>query len=311
MKKQEHEVIFFELSDFKYYLQNDKRASINTLNAYLTDLELYAEFLKKYQFVEDVNDIIKEHIEKYIKSLKRQGLSKQTIQRKIIAIKEFHKFLFQERITRDNPALLIEGVKTDKTLPVVLSQEEVNKMLQSIPTDTNIDIRNKAMMETLYASGVRISELLDLRLKDLHLKEKYMIIIGKGNKERMVPLGEMAVIAIRNYIENSRIHLSKGKTDLLFLNYKGDKMSRQGFYKYIVNLAKACNIEKEISPHTIRHSFATHLLEGGVDLRVVQELLGHEDISTTQIYTHIDKSKLKQMYDNTHPLAKRKDEENV
>ena len=138
----------------------------------------------------------------------------------------------------------------------------------------------------------------------LNLQQKYMIVIGKGNKERKVPLGDMAVISLRKYIETVRPDFSKGKSDLLFFNYKGEAMSRQGFYKYIVNLAKSSNITKEISPHTIRHSFATHLLEGGVDLRVVQELLGHEDISTTQIYTHIDRSHLKEMYENTHPLAK-------
>lgn len=297
------EVIFYEISDFKYYLQNDKRASKNTVTAYLTDLRLYAEFLKKYQGIEDVADIEREHIQKYILSLKRKELSKPSIARKVIAIKEFHKFLFTENITRDNPAYFIEPPKADKPLPVVLTKEEVEKMLSSISVDTAVGIRNKAMMETLYASGLRISELLDLRLSNLHLREKYMVVIGKGNKERMVPLGEMAVIPLRKYIEGARLELTKGNTDLLFFNYKGDKMSRQGFYKYIVQLARDCGISKEISPHTIRHSFATHLLEGGVDLRIVQELLGHEDISTTQIYTHIDKSKLKDVYDHTHPLA--------
>ncbi len=308
-KKEEKEIIFYEISDFKYYLQTDKRASKNTINAYLSDLELYAEFLKKYQGVSDVTEIDREHIQKYILSLKRKELSKQSIARKIIAIKEFHKFLFTENIMRENPAHLIDTPKADKALPVVLTKEEIDKMLSSIPLDKPIDIRNRAMMETLYASGLRISELLELRLSNLHLREKYMIVIGKGNKERMVPLGEMAVIYLRKYIESARTSLTKGNTDLLFFNYKGDKMSRQGFYKYIVTLAKDCGIKKEISPHTIRHSFATHLLEGGVDLRIVQELLGHEDISTTQIYTHIDKSKLKNMYDQTHPLAKRKEEE--
>ena len=159
----------------------------------------------------------------------------------------------------------------------------------------------------MYASGLRISELLDLRLQDVHLREKYMNIIGKGNKERLVPLGDMAIIYLRKYIETARVELSKGKNDLLFFNYKGEAMSRQGFHKFIVNHAKECGITKNISPHTIRHSFATHLLEGGVDLRIVQELLGHEDISTTQIYTHLDKSRIKDMYDHTHPLAKKEE----
>lgn len=306
-KKEEKEIVFYEISDFKYYLQNEKRVSKNTIEAYLNDVNSYAEFLKKYQDVLDVVDIEREHIEKYILSLKRKDLSKQSIARKVIAVKEFHKFLYTENITRDNPASLVETPKTDKTLPMVLTKDEMNKMLSSINGDKPIDIRNRAMMETMYAAGLRITELLDLRLSNLHLREKYMTIIGKGDKERMVPLGEMAVVSLRKYIEKAREELIKESTDLLFFNYKGDKMSRQGFYKYIVNLAKDCGISKEISPHTIRHSFATHLLEGGVDLRIVQEILGHEDISTTQIYTHIDKSKLKEMYDNTHPLAKKED----
>jgi len=308
IKKEEKEIVFYEISDFKYYLQNEKRASKNTVSAYITDINMYAEFMKKYQNVFDVQDIEREHINKYILSLKRKELSKQSISRKVIAIKEFHKFLYTENITRDNPASLIETPKADKSLPVVLSKDEIEKMLSSIPTIKATDIRNKAMLETMYAAGLRITELLDLKLSNLHLREKYMIIIGKGDKERMVPLGEMAIMWLRKYIETAREELIKKSTDLLFFNYKGDKMSRQGFYKFIVNLAKECGITKEISPHTIRHSFATHLLEGGVDLRIVQEILGHEDISTTQIYTHIDKSKLKDMYDNTHPMAKKEND---
>lgn len=308
IKKEEKEIVFYEISDFKYYLQNEKRASKNTISAYITDINMYAEFMKKYQNVFDVQDIEREHINKYILSLKRKELSKPSISRKVIAIKEFHKFLYTENITRDNPASLIETPKADKPLPVVLSKEEIEKMLVSIPTVKATDIRNRAMLETMYAAGLRITELLDLKLSNLHLREKYMIIIGKGDKERMVPLGEMAIMWLRKYIETAREELIKKSTDLLFFNYKGDKMSRQGFYKFIVNLANECGITKEISPHTIRHSFATHLLEGGVDLRIVQEILGHEDISTTQIYTHIDKSKLKDMYDNTHPMAKKEND---
>ena len=166
-------------------------------------------------------------------------------------------------------------------------------MIDSIDTKDAIGQRNKAMMETLYASGLRISELLDLKLSNIHLREKYIIVIGKGDKERMVPLGEMAVVALRKYIEEGRLELAKRKTDILFYNYKGEAMSRQGFYKYLVNLAKENGITKEISPHTIRHSFATHLLQGGTDLRIVQELLGHENLSTTQLYTHLTVDRLK------------------
>ncbi|MDE5714853.1 MAG: site-specific tyrosine recombinase XerD [Anaeroplasmataceae bacterium] len=277
--------------------------SPNTISAYMTDLELYGEFLVKYQEISDITYVDKSHINKYIASLKRANLSKQTIARKIIAIKEFHKFLYAEKITDEDAAKFIELPKPSKPLPVVLTKEEISKMLDSIQTDTPLGLRDKAMIETLYASGLRISELVNLKTADIHLREKYIVVVGKGNKERMVPLGDMATIALRNYLEKGRPYLSKKPGTTLFYNYQGNQISRQSLYKYIVKLAKENEIMKEISPHTIRHSFATHLLEGGTDLRIVQELLGHEDISTTQIYTHIDRSRLKDMYQNTHPLA--------
>lgn len=297
------EISFYEFSDFRYHLQTDKRLSPNTVAAYMTDLELYGEFLIKYQNIKDITMINEDHINKYIASLKRADMSKQTISRKIIAIKEFHKFLYSEKISDEDPAKFIDLPKPSKPLPVVLSKDEISKMLDSIETDTPLGLRNKAMIETLYASGLRISELVGLSIADIHLREKYIVVVGKGNKERMVPLGDMAVIALRNYIEKGRPFLSKKPGNTLFYNYQGNPISRQSLYKYIVKLAKDNGIEKEISPHTIRHSFATHLLEGGTDLRIVQELLGHEDISTTQIYTHIDRLRLKEMYEHTHPLA--------
>ncbi len=304
MKKVEREISFYEFSDFKYHLQIDKRLSKNTIQAYMTDLELYGEFIKKYQLdVKFITDVQKEHIEKYIASLKRADFSKQSIARKIIAIKEFHKFLSAEKISEEDPAKFIELPKASKPLPVVLNKEEIAKMLDSIETKTPLGLRNKAMIETLYASGLRISELVGLKTSDVHLREKYIVVVGKGNKERMVPLGEMAILALRNYIEKGRPLLAKKPGNILFYNYQGNPISRQSLYKYIVNLATENGITKEISPHTIRHSFATHLLEGGTDLRIVQELLGHEDISTTQIYTHIDRLRLKEMYEHTHPLA--------
>ena len=302
------EIKYYEFSDFRYHLQTDKRLSPNTIKAYMTDLELYGEFLYKYQGLDDITMVDQLHIDRYIASLKRANSSKQTIARKIIAIKEFHKFLYQENISTDDPAKFIDMPKQSKPLPIVLTKEEVAKMIDSISTDSPIGLRNKAMIETLYASGMRISELINLRLADIHLREKYIVVIGKGDKERMVPLGDMAILAIRNYIEKGRPHIAIKGGNYLFYNYQGNPISRQSLYKMIVKLATDNGITKEISPHTIRHSFATHLLEGGTDLRVVQELLGHEDISTTQIYTHIDKSRLKEMYLNTHPMAKKENE---
>lgn len=303
LKKTEKEIRFYEFSDFKYHLQIDRRLSENTIKSYMSDLELYGEFLYKYQGLNDITYVEEEHINKYIASLKRADFSKQTIARKIIAIKEFHKFLYSERISDSDPAKFIDSPKPSKPLPVVLSKDEIQKMIDSIPNETPLDLRNKAIMETLYASGLRITELIELKTSDIHLMEKYIVVVGKGDKERMVPLGDMAVIALRNYIEKGRPFLSKKPGNTLFYNYQGNQISRQALYKYIVKLAADNGITKEISPHTIRHSFATHLLEGGIDLRIVQELLGHEDISTTQIYTHIDRSRLKEMYENTHPMA--------
>ncbi len=308
-KKIEREVVFYEITDFKYYLET-QNLSDNTIEAYLSDLYQYEAFLHEYENIDDVTDITREDISKYIQSLKRKNLSKSSISRKVIAVKEFHKFLKKENVVREDHSKHIDTPKHDKPLPVVLSIDEVNKMISSIDGNTPLDLRNRAMMELLYACGLRISELLSLRLRDIHFMEKYIDVIGKGDKERLVPIGEMALSALRSYIESARNELiGDKKSDLVFFNYKGEEMSRQGFFKYIKKLAKECGIEKEISPHTIRHSFATHLLEGGTDLRIVQELLGHEDISTTQIYTHLDKSKIKDMYDHTHPMSRSKKDE--
>ena len=308
-KKKDDEVIFYEISDFKYHLEDDLRSSQNTVDAYISDLNQYAKFLHEYENINEVDEIEKEDIEKYIQSMKRKKLSKSTITRKLIAIKDFHKYLLKEDICKTDPSRLIEIPKADKPLPVVLSPEEIDKMISSIDGEGPLDLRNRAMMEVLYSSGLRISELLSLTLFDVHLREGYMIVTGKGDKERQVPLGQMAIIALRRYIEKGRMQIApNANSNLLFFNYKGEEMSRQGFFKFIKKVAVDCGIEKTISPHTIRHSFATHLLEGGASLRMVQEVLGHEDISTTQIYTHIDRARLKELYDNTFPLAKKEEE---
>ncbi len=307
--KEQEEPIFYEITDFIYYLEAEKRLSKNTVIAYKNDIEEYARFLKKYQSCYDVNDITKDMIERFIRSLKKQGLATTSLSRKITVIKSFHQFLKQEKITDIDAAFFVSAPKMEKHLPTVLSVEEIARLIDSIETETPIGKRNRAMLEVMYATGLRISELLNLKTDDLHMREKYLRVVGKGNKERIVPLGEMAVVALRDYIENGRSLLSKKPGAILFYNYKGEAMSRQGFFKYLQKHALECGITKEISPHTIRHSFATHLLEGGTDLRMVQELLGHEDISTTQIYTHIDRSHLRDVYENTHPLALKNKEE--
>lgn len=302
------EIVFYEITDFIYYLEDEKRLSKNTVLAYKTDLLEYQNFLIKYQHINSVEEVDKDMVLKYIASLKRANLAKTSIARKITAIKSFHHYLTSERIVREDVAYYIDTPKKSLHLPVVLSEDEINKMLEAIDTSTLIGKRNRAMLELLYGSGLRISELLDLKIGSIHMNEKYISVIGKGDKERIIPLGEISIITLRDYIENARSKLSKKPGSLLFYNYKGDKLSRQAVFKYIKNLAKEVGIEKNISPHTIRHSFATHLLANGASLRIVQELLGHEDISTTQIYTHIDKKQLKDMYENTHPLQKDKED---
>lgn len=303
MKKTEVEVTFYEFSQFAFYLETEKHLSLNSINSYLADLKDYGIFLKKLNidFITQVTDI---EINKYIMSLKRKDLAKKSIQRHITCIKMFHKWLVDEGVAYENPCKLISNVKLDKKIPEVLSIEEVDRMISSIDTTDYIGKRNKAILEVLYGSGLRVSELTELKISNIHMNAKYIQVIGKGNKERIVPMGEEEIIALREYIEQSRPILSKNKnSNVLFLNYQSNPISRVSIFKIIKEIALKCNILKEISPHTLRHSCATHLLQNGVDLRIVQEFLGHEDISTTEIYTHIDKSHLKEVYNNAHPLA--------
>ena len=299
---------FYEISDFISNEAYTKRHSKNTVNAYEKDLLDYAIFLKTYRNIFDVLNIKEEDINYYLQSLKRKGLKKSSIQRKTTSIRMFHKFLFDEKIASFNPTLKVKNQKPDFNIPSVLTKEEIIKMLDSIKTNTSLGIRNKAMCEILFGCGLRVSELLNLTLKDVHLKSKYLDIIGKRDKERLTPLNDYASLCLRNYIEEARPLLMKKNTTILFLNYRGQSYSRVGFYKYIKKLARENNIEKNISPHTLRHTFATTLLSGGADIRVVQSLLGHESIKTTEIYTHIDKTRLKEVYNKSRPKISENEE---
>ena len=307
-KKEEKEVVFYEIQDFKFFLENEKNLSENTIKAYISDLEQYALYLSKYQDIESVNEIEEVHIIKYLQNLKKNKISKTSQARKLIAIKEFHKYLLKEDLTDIDPSKMVDSVKKEKKIPTFLSVEEVNKMIDSIDTTNDTGIRNKALIEVLYGSGLRVSEAANLKVGDLHLNDKYISIIGKGNKERIVPLGESGVYALRIYITKSRPSFTKNSfSNYVFLSYLGKPLSRQSIFKFIKKLASDNNIDKEISPHTLRHSFATHLLDNGVDLRFVQEMLGHEDISTTQIYTHTNRLKLKDLVESVHPLANKEE----
>ena len=296
----------FILREFESYLQLEKGLSVNTIKSYLKDLEQYTSHLGKYYHVDKPKRIEKRHIENFLQTLHRRKLSPKTIARKISAIKSFHHFLYVEKIIDSDISSDFQTPKIPKNLPTVLSVEEVVKILEISDVDSPLGYRNKALLELIYGSGLRVSELLDIRMRDVHLDESYVLVQGKGGKERIVPISDIAIIALRKYMTdpNGRQKLMKKPLPYLFINNEGGKLSRQGFFKVLQGLANDAGIEVNVSPHTLRHSFATHLLENGIDLRSLQTLLGHEDISTTQIYTHISKTRARQVYDKTHPRAK-------
>lgn len=286
------------IDEFIDYLRFEKKYSENTISSYFLDLKKFTNYVKK-----DYDKIKKEDIQKYIQDLSKKE-SSLSISRTISTLKSFYKFLEINKYTKSNPLTLINNPKQPKTLPKVLSEEDVNKLLD-INLKTDFDFRNKAMLELMYGSGLRVSELINLNVNDIDVNNCTVRIFGKGSKERIIPLNEYTIEAINNYILYHRNVLFKhGENNYLFLNNHGNKMTRQGFFKILKKLAKEKNIKTEFSPHTLRHSFATHLLKYGADLRSIQELLGHSDISTTQIYTHITNEKLQKNYQEYHPHGK-------
>lgn len=296
--------MIFLKNEYGYYLKREKGLSENTIDAYLRDITQYITFLEKYRKLKRVEQIDKSDIQAYLKSLKNKDLSAKSTSRKLSSIKGFHQFLLLEKETTTDVSSLIEAPKIERNIPDVLSVEEVIRLIDHVKGIEPLDLRNLALLELIYGSGLRVSELLNLKISDIHLTASYVKIIGKGSKERQVPLGQMSVVALREYLTKGRPQLIKIENNFLFLNQYGNKLSRQGFFKLLKKIAKDSNITKEVSPHTLRHSFATHLLEAGIDLRTLQELLGHEDISTTQIYTHISQKHLKKSYLDAHPRAK-------
>lgn len=297
------------LKEYIYYLKITKNLAKNTISSYQNDLLDYINFMDKQYHLNQPDRIEKQHALNYMNHLKRADLSARSIARKLSAIKSFHHYLVSEKLCDDNIILSISQPKVTNALPVVLNQDEVLKLIDAAKGESKIlDICNLAMIELAYGSGLRVSELINLKISDLHLNNSLVKIIGKGSKERIVPLGENAVIALRKYLVDSRPLIHPEGKDILFVNRTGQKLSRVGFYKIIQSLAQTAGIEKSISPHTLRHSFATHLLENGADLRAVQELLGHEDIMTTENYTHISKQHLQNAYQAAHPRANRKED---
>ncbi len=294
----------FILKEYVYYLRRRKGLTENTIKAYERDLEDYINHLIKYRNIPDVSNINRRDILAYLKTLQKNDIKPVSITRKLSSIKGFHEYMLKESIVKEDVSYDIKTPKLEKNLPSVLTVDEIVDLMNLVSGDEPLSLRNLALLELIYGSGLRVSELLNLNLQDIHFNAKYVKIVGKGKKERIVPINDMSIKAIKNYLANGRVHLVKEENNILFLNQYGNKLSRQGFFKILKKLANDAGINKEISPHTLRHSFATHLLESGIDLRSLQELLGHEDISTTQIYTHISKSHLKETYLKAHPRAK-------
>lgn len=293
----------YALEDFFHFLRVERGLSNNTITSYQRDLTSYEKQLTRMGYNE-WNNISRNDIMRFLYELKDSGKSTATISRHISSIRSYHQFLIRERIADTDPSLHIETPKKERKLPDTLSQEEVDKLL-SIDTATPLSLRNKAMLELLYATGLRVSEMIGLKLDDLHLTMGFVQCMGKGSKERIVPLGDTARNVLGEYMQTARKELLKknNQENALFLNQHGRPLSRQGFWKILKGLTVEAGIHKTITPHTLRHSFATHLLENGADLRIVQEMLGHADISTTQIYTHVTKARLKDIYQTYHPRA--------
>lgn len=292
------------LEDFFHYLQIERGLSHNTLESYERDLQGYVAFLKETYPEIKWSELERRDITMYLYQLRDTGKSTATLSRTMSSIRLFHQFLIREQITTNDPSLHIETPKKERKLPDTLSVKDIQNLLD-IQGDKPLTLRNKAMLELMYATGLRVSELIGLNIGDVHLTMGFVQCMGKGSRERIVPIGETAIQAIQTYIDYGRPALLKKRPNstVLFLNQRGTVLTRQGFWKILKSEASRAHIYKNMTPHTLRHSFATHLLENGADLRAVQEMLGHSDIATTQIYTHVTKTRLKDTYDKYHPRA--------
>jgi integrase/recombinase XerD len=289
------------LDEFINYLSVERGLSRNTITSYRTDLVHFIAHLEAAG-VKDIDRIKRQDITDYMMRLKAKGISGNSISRALVAIKMFYKFLVQERLAKEDVAGVLESPKLIRPLPNVLNPAEVDKLLAAPDSRDWMGIRDRAALELMYATGMRVSEMVNLTTEGLNLDVGFIKCKGKGDKERIVPVGRKAKESVLRYMEKVRPRLLKKRQDShLFLSRLGRKVSRQSFWKMIKRSARAARIKKEITPHTLRHSFATHLLERGADLRVVQEMLGHSDISTTQIYTHINKERLKSIHRQFHP----------
>lgn len=289
------------INEYLDYIELERKLSSNTKNAYKYGLSLYQLYLQKKN-IKKVMDIKDKDINDYIIFLKKAKKKATTIAHQLSIIKNFHKFLFLHKYIKEDVSQMIERPKLQKKLPHILTIDQVDKLLDINPVSI-FDYRNKAMLELLYGTGLRISELINVKINDINQVNATIICFGKGRKERIIPIGDYIIDSINDYLKVRDQFLIKGSNDYLFLNNHGVKLSRQGFNKLLHKLLISKNLPTNITPHTLRHSFATHMLEYGADLKSIQELLGHSDISTTKIYTHISKNKVSRDYDTYHPRS--------
>lgn len=290
------------LKEYLAHIKLERNLSSNTISSYRNDITTFNSLLKDCG-VDDPSDISSEHFAKFFKSLKELGLSNTSAARYFSSLKGFFSYLMRNNYIIKNPIDKISAPKLSKKLPEVLSVNEIESILSKPKVNDKLGLRDKAILELFYACGTRVSELINLKTADLFLTEEVIRVFGKGSKERIIPIGSSAIKWVEEYLKKSRpLLLKKLKSEgVVFLNSRGIKLSRMGIWKIIDHYVKEAKIKKEVHPHTFRHSFATHLLEGGADLRAVQEMLGHADISTTQIYTHIDRDYIKQVHKQYHP----------
>ena len=289
------------IEQFLNYISVEKGMANNTLSAYKRDLSRFADYLKSKK-IDSIDKVSRQMINSFMMAEKERGLASNSISRELACIKSFFKFLLKENIVKEDAATIIESPKLWKKLPYTLSVAEVETLLNAPNVRDLMEMRDKACLELMYATGMRVSELVNLKMDDINLGVGFAKCFGKGSKERIVPFGKKAKESLERYLEKSRPNfLKKHISNFLFLTRLGKPMSRQTFWKIIKRYVKIAKIKKKVTPHSLRHSFATHILERGADLRIVQEMLGHADISTTQIYTHVSKDRLKSIHQKFHP----------
>ncbi|WP_419153664.1 site-specific tyrosine recombinase XerD [Weissella viridescens] len=293
-----------QLADYLHYVTVERGLSTNTRTSYRQDLVQFFHFLMHERNSMPLQDVDRFTILDFLKSLETSGKSRNSVIHMVSSLRKFFQYAYNNQWVTKNPMDQVDPPKKAQHLPAVLSVAEVDALLAVPDTNTPLGLRNRTMLEVMYATGLRVSELVNLKLDDLHLEIGLIQTIGKGDKERIIPIGDVAAHWLQRYLTDGRPFLGKQQTaDVIFLNDHGRQLTRQGVWKLIKQMVQQAGITKDVSPHTLRHSFATHILENGADLRIVQELLGHADISTTQIYTHISDKRLTEVYDKSHPRA--------